>query len=224
MVIAIRDDGLVEMLPKNWTAPASDRLLGLREAVARWPAEMEPSRWAVEEVPHVPFPPNHFVMRKDGAFIFTPVVQPPRQLAPLNIDDVLELIGHFSGVDDDQREALQKENAALKTKPLPYPDEGEAQPLPPNPAETKLSEYGEVGDPVEEEITTEHLLDAMRANADAAGEAIGKLSSEKRRRFTELLNIELAELQQLHGAAGENLSRESEIEKLLGLFARVGEM
>ena len=51
-----------------------------------------------------------------------------------------------------------------------------------------------------------------------------KLTAAKRRKFTELLNVELAELQQERGGPREDLEREAEIEKLLGLFARVGEM
>jgi len=38
------------------------------------------------------------------------------------------------------------------------------------------------------------------------------------------LNVELAELKNLRGLAGEDLKREAEIEKLLGLFARLGEI
>lgn len=45
-----------------------------------------------------------------------------------------------------------------------------------------------------------------------------------RRKLTERLNVELAELKNLRGLAGEDLKREAEIEKLLGLFARLGEI
>lgn len=95
--------------------------------------------------------------------------------------------------------------------------------LPPDPSTARLSDYGAVGEP-EDDITPEDLLNDMRANGDAVRDVIAKLTSEKRRRFTELLNVELAELQQVRGRAGEDLKREAEIEKLLGLFARVGEM
>lgn len=49
-------------------------------------------------------------------------------------------------------------------------------------------------------------------------------SPEVRRKLTERLNVELAELKNLRGLAGEDLKREAEIEKLLGLFARLGEI
>ena len=49
-------------------------------------------------------------------------------------------------------------------------------------------------------------------------------SPEVRRKLTERLNVELAELKNLRGLAGEDLRREAEIEKLLGLFARLGEI
>jgi len=147
-----------------------------------------------------------------------------RPVAPLGYPDEAGPTAEEVEALRERAEAAERELAELKAKT--QPDEEDARPLPPVPSETLMTDYGKVGqpDPVEEEITTEHLLDAMRTDADAAGDVIAKLSRDKRRRFTELLNVELAELQQLHGAAGENLERESDIEKLLGLFARVGEM
>ena len=50
------------------------------------------------------------------------------------------------------------------------------------------------------------------------------LTKDVRRKLTERLNVELAELKNLRGLAGEDLKREAEIEKLLGLFARLGEI
>jgi len=64
----------------------------------------------------------------------------------------------------------------------------------------------------------------MRSDVEAAQDVVGKLSRAKRKKFTELLNVELAELQQERGGPKENLKRENEIEALLNLFARVGEM
>ena len=66
--------------------------------------------------------------------------------------------------------------------------------------------------------------EASLTTADLTEEVIQKLTAAKRKKFTELLNVELAELQQERGGPREDLSREAEIEKLLGLFARVGEM
>lgn len=50
------------------------------------------------------------------------------------------------------------------------------------------------------------------------------LTHDVRRKLTERLNVELAELKNLRGLSGEDLKREAEIEKLLGLFARLGEI
>lgn len=66
--------------------------------------------------------------------------------------------------------------------------------------------------------------EASLTTADLTEDVIQKLTAAKRRKFTELLNVELAELQQERGGPREDLEREAEIEKLLGLFARVGEM
>lgn len=75
----------------------------------------------------------------------------------------------------------------------------------------KLSNWDVVA---EEDLTT----------ADLTEEVVAGLSKAKRKKFTELLNVELAELQQERGGPREDLKRENEIEALLGLFARVGEM
>ena len=66
--------------------------------------------------------------------------------------------------------------------------------------------------------------EASLTTVDLTEEVIQRLTAAKRKKFTELLNVELAELQQERGGPRESLSREAEIEKLLGLFARVGEM
>ena len=66
--------------------------------------------------------------------------------------------------------------------------------------------------------------EASLTTADLTEEVIQRLTAAKRKKFTELLNVELAELQQERGGPREDLVREAEIEKLLGLFARVGEM
>lgn len=50
------------------------------------------------------------------------------------------------------------------------------------------------------------------------------LTRDVRRKLTERLNVELAELKNLRGLAGEDLKREAKIENLLGLFARLGEI
>jgi hypothetical protein len=76
-----------------------------------------------------------------------------------------------------------------------------------------MSKWGEVGED-EASLTT----------ADLTEDVIQRLTKDKRKKFTELLNVELAELQQERGGPREDLTREAEIEKLLGLFARVGEM
>lgn len=96
---------------------------------------------------------------------------------------------------------LEAENARLKTPAEPHN-------FPANMSD-RLTDWAEPGD-----LTTDQLTE----------DVIQKLTKEKRKKFTELLNVELAELQQERGGPREALSREAEIEKLLGLFARVGEM
>lgn len=70
-------------------------------------------------------------------------------------------------------------------------------------------------------LTTDDLI---RESDEVASDVISKLSREGRRRFTELLNVEMAELQLSRGGPNEDRKREQKIERLLGIFARAGEM
>ena len=73
----------------------------------------------------------------------------------------------------------------------------------------RLTDWAEPGD-----LTTDDLTE----------DVIQKLTQAKRKKWTELLNVELAELQQERGGPREDLKREGVIEATLGLFSRVGEM
>lgn len=70
-------------------------------------------------------------------------------------------------------------------------------------------------------LTTDDLL---AESDEVASDVISKLSRDRRRRFTELLNVEMAELQLSRGGPKEDRRREQKIERLLGIFARAGEM
>jgi hypothetical protein len=98
--------------------------------------------------------------------------------------------------------------------------EGEA-PIFPRP-EDKMADWVDVE--AEENLKPGDLLDVMRSNPEAAEQVVRKLTRSKRKKFTELLNVEQAELLQERGGPREDLKREGEIERLLDLFARVGEM
>jgi hypothetical protein len=80
----------------------------------------------------------------------------------------------------------------------------------------KLSDWDEVG-----HGAIASNIPAAIAELMEPGET---LTHDVRRKLTERLNVELAELKNLRGLAGEDLKREAEIEKLLGLFARLGEI
>lgn len=100
----------------------------------------------------------------------------------------------------DELEAARKRIAELEGK-LALADF--PQSLPPDPS-TKMSDY------VPAEIRS--LMEE------------GESLSSAKRRLTELLWVEQAELRNLRGTDRENLKREAEIERLLGLFARLGEI
>lgn len=87
----------------------------------------------------------------------------------------------------------------------------------------KLLDYRVEGHGVEDEITTEDLIADMKKDALATQDVIAKLSRERRRKFTELLNVEKAELRNKAKATGVSDAREADVDRLLNLFARVGE-
>ena len=70
-------------------------------------------------------------------------------------------------------------------------------------------------------LTTDDLI---AESDEVASDVISKLTRDRRRRITEQLNVELAELQQNRDGPKEDRKREAKIERLLGIFARAGEM
>ena len=79
-----------------------------------------------------------------------------------------------------------------------------------------------------QELSPQELIDMHRDDPPGAAakleDAIRALKGEARRKLSELLNVELAELKNLRGMAGEDREREQQIEYLLGLFTRLGEI
>lgn len=79
-----------------------------------------------------------------------------------------------------------------------------------------------------QEMEVDELLDMVVDNPPGAAreleDAVRAIRGQSRRRLSELLNVELAELRNSRGLVGEDLVREQQIEYLLGLFARLGEI
>lgn len=77
-------------------------------------------------------------------------------------------------------------------------------------------------------LTTADLINMVADDPPGSAveleDAVRAVRGEARRRFSEQLNVELAELKNSRGMAGEDLKREQQVEYLLGLFARVGEI
>jgi len=80
----------------------------------------------------------------------------------------------------------------------------------------------------QQDLTPDELLQMYRDDPPGAAakleDAVRALKGEARRKLSELLNVELAELKNLRGMAGEDRTREQQIEYLLGLFTRLGEI
>lgn len=151
---------------------------------------------------------------RQAAFAAPPVIVP--QAPPPEDPRIAEMAARIAELESREPEVIERE--VIRYVEVPAPEEGKF----PASLNEKLSDWGEIA--ADKDLTQDDLMGLMREDADSAQEVIGNLSRDQRRRFTELLNVELAELQQVRGAAGENLKREADIEQLLGLFARVGEM
>lgn len=93
-------------------------------------------------------------------------------------------------------------------------------------AEDRIADLDDEDDaPLDAEAEAALTTDDLIAESDeVASDVISKLSRDRRRRFTELLNVEMAELQLSRGGPKEDRKREQKIERLLGIFARAGEM
>ena len=125
---------------------------------------------------------------------------------------------HLRDVVNGNGEDVQPEPARWAVDEQEQPE----APLLPAP-DALMADYGPVGTDEEAEaaLTTDDLLGATD---DAVADVVSKLTRQRRKRFTELLNVELAELEQSRGGPKEDRKREARIQRLLGVFARVGEM
>jgi len=179
----------------DWRSLAIDMDRIAREQYAHLLAEAEPI--AVEPVEVAAPEPEPAPVEPEPVLVVEPAPEPEPAFDPC-VDLTHEI------------DALKDENAELKAE-LERLREENTHKFPENMTD-KLSDWDAVPD--EASLTT----------ADLTEEVIQRLTAAKRKKFTELLNVELAELQQERGGPREDLSREAEIEKLLGLFARVGEM
>lgn len=142
-----------------------------------------------------------------------------------------------------ENERLRARLAELEAQSDPVPDvEEDASPLPPNPEEALLSDYGQVGDDVPADLaqlmmddepladavarltpSIDELLDAAQVLSDSSMEqAIATFPAERFEEWTERLWAEKARLRTKRGTDEENLSREGLISRVAGLFMRVG--
>lgn len=141
-----------------------------------------------------------------------------------------EPVSYNNGKIDEPEPEPEPEPAPAEPEPV-IPDTSELDALRARLAELE-AENARLKTPAEPHNFPENMSDklvdwdteASLTTADLTEDVIQKLTKAKRKKFTELLNVELAELQQERGGPREALGREAEIEKLLGLFARVGEM
>ena len=134
----------------------------------------------------------------------------------------------FSDTDDISEKQALEAALAQRDEELAFANERIAE------LEARGPETASPVDPLGEELERTRRANRQRLEEDAKQpipEEIAALLDEGetfthdvRRKLTERLNVELAELKNLRGLAGEDLKREAEIEKLLGLFARLGEI
>jgi hypothetical protein len=212
MVIAVLPDGLVKPIPQRWISPRVAPMQGIVDAViASFGADAR-----VVTVPQQDFPQHHTVHYHAGQFTFTPVVQPPK---PLSLDQLAEVVGYLlPGFEAD-------EPPTEPPAPEPTPEPIDASIIGPLEALKAKIDAVRAGS---QELTPDELISMHRDDPPGAAakleDAIRALKGDARRKLSELLNVELAELKNLRGMAGEDREREQGIEYLLGLFTRLGEI
>lgn len=132
----------------------------------------------------------------------------------------------------------------VASEPALEPDLFDTDLLPPRlpPLDARMSEWGEVGEAVPEDIAQlvmggetlgaavdrmtpgiDELLDMAQALSDGSLEkAINTIEAERANEWTERLYAERAQLRLKRGTEDENLARENLINRVANVFARVG--
>lgn len=157
---------------------------------------------------------RHIIERTVETVRETPIVQPVEmdEAARRELRELRDTVAYLmEPAEEDLAKASEDPAPMLFDPPPAFPEPSD-----------KMADWVDVQ--AEEQLTTEDLLAAQRTNHIEAEQVVQRLTRMKRKKFFELLNVELAELQQERGGPKEDLKREGEIEALLGLFARVGEM
>lgn len=129
---------------------------------------------------------------------------------------------------DDELAALRARIAELESPPESKLEADELAPADPlGPLEALKAKIDAVRAGTQE-LTPDELISMHRDDPPGAAakleDAIRALKGDARRKLSELLNVEFAELKNLRGMAGEDREREQQIEYLLGLFTRLGEI
>lgn len=101
-------------------------------------------------------------------------------------------------------------------------DVPEPAPLLPAP-DALLADYGEVAES-DEEITGDFLLDAFERDETETAAVMQTLSATRLRHLSEQLNVEKARLRREHMLTDQANPREANIDRLLNLLTRRGEI
>jgi hypothetical protein len=174
-------------------------LLAEAEQIADEPVEAAPEP---EPEPVLEVTPEPVVIEEAPAYV-EPEPEPVVEAEP---EPCAELVQEIDALKDELAEAYAELNRLRTENEHKFPAS----------LDERMSDYAPVPDVA--------LDDETLTTADLTEEVIQRLTQAKRKKWTELLNVELAELQQERGGPNEALAREAECERLLGLFARVGEL
>jgi hypothetical protein len=134
---------------------------------------------------------------------------------------------HEASADEDQDQQINAIRAVLAAMvehldglPAAIAEEP-AQLLPP--VDALLADFGEVGE-TDEEITGDVLLDAFERDEAETAAVVQTLSATRLRHLSEQLNVEKARLRREHMLTDQANPREANIDRLLGLLTRRGEV
>jgi hypothetical protein len=178
-------------------APISGVSIGRRDLRETWSVNFTPEA-TPEQIAAAQAVLASFVEQDDP--------EPPRELAPLNVDEVIELIAHF-----------MPEPRAVQPEPEP------AQLLPPVDA-LMADEPEEVEiDPKDADTIIDGFVGELRTSRDTAEGTMRSMDPPDRRRLFSILNTELGRLKNQEALLGKSIPRRADCEELIGILAKVGE-
>jgi hypothetical protein len=236
MVIAVSPDGTAHPLPQAWSSLPNDPLGGIeRAAQSSYPGSRIEF---VDEQPLEGLAPGKRAEWRDGLVIEDDADKLAAHRAMLARDELKQSDyiplkgGEEARIISDEwkvwratlRAIANGSGAEIPAMPYPWAKSSDAIKETPLPAPSaRMADWGDVGTGYED-ITGDMLLDAFEDDEVATAAVVQTLTALKLKHLSEQLNVEKARLRREHMLTDQADPREANIDRLLGLLTRRGEV